>query len=166
MSQTVAYVRVSTEDQVEYSPDAQAKRCKDLARLRDLGPVRVFVDEKWSAKNLDRPAMTELLALISAGSVRNLVVWRWDRLSRDQEDTARLVKVFREHGVTVYSVSEGEVDLVSASGKMQIGVTGVFAQYYRDQIIENTKMGQVQAAEKRALAESRAHGLRHGERLP
>ena len=88
------------------------------------------------------------MALINAGSVTDLVVWRWDRLSRDQEDTARLVKIFREHGVTVHSVSEGEVDLVSASGKMQIGVTGVFAQYYRDQIIENTKMGQLQAAEK------------------
>jgi site-specific DNA recombinase len=38
--------------------------------------------------------------------------------------------------------------MASASGKMQIGVTGVFAQYYRDQIVENTLMGQRQAAER------------------
>ncbi len=57
MGQTVAYVRVSTEDQVEFSPDAQAKRCRELARLRDLGSVRVLSDEGWSGKNLDRPAM-------------------------------------------------------------------------------------------------------------
>jgi hypothetical protein len=31
---------------------------------------------------------------------------------------------------------------------MQIGVHGVFAQYYRDQIVENTRMGQRQAAEQ------------------
>ena len=48
MSQTLAYVRVSTEDQIEFSPDAQAKRCRDLARLRELGPVIVLADEGWS----------------------------------------------------------------------------------------------------------------------
>ena len=51
MVTTVAYVRVSTEDQVEFSPDAQVKRCRDLARLRDLGPVTVLADEGWSGRN-------------------------------------------------------------------------------------------------------------------
>ncbi len=148
MSQTLAYVRVSTEDQVEFSPDAQAKRCRDLARLRDLGPVTVLKDEGWSGKNLDRPAMHELLALVESDEVEHLLIWRWDRLSRDQGDFSRLVKLFQQHGVTVHSVNEGDLNLASASGKMQIGVTGVFAQYYRDQIVENTKMGQRQAAER------------------
>jgi DNA invertase Pin-like site-specific DNA recombinase len=31
---------------------------------------------------------------------------------------------------------------------MQNGVAGVFAQYYRDQIVENTRMGERQAAER------------------
>jgi DNA invertase Pin-like site-specific DNA recombinase len=147
MSQTLAYVRVSTEDQVEFSPDAQTKRCRDLARLRDLGPVTVLADEGWSGKNLERPAMRELLRLVQSGAVSHLLVWRWDRLSRDQGDFSHLVKTFGEQGVTVHSVNEGDLDLSSASGKMQIGVTGVFAQYYRDQIVENTKMAQRQAAE-------------------
>ncbi len=50
--------------------------------------------------------------------------------------------------MTVHSVNEGALDMASASGKMQIGVTGVFAQYYRDQIVENTLMGQRQAADR------------------
>ena len=148
MSQTLAYVRVSTEDQVEFSPDAQSKRCRDLARLRDLGPVTVLADEGWSGKNLERPAMRELLRLVEADEVSHLLIWRWDRLSRDQGDFSLLVKLFGDHNVTVHSVNEGDLDLASASGKMQIGVTGVFAQYYRDQIVENTKMGQRQAAER------------------
>jgi site-specific DNA recombinase len=147
MSQTLAYVRVSTEDQVEFSPDAQSKRCRDLARLRDLGPVTVLSDEGWSGKSLERPNMRELLRLVESGAVGHLLVWRWDRLSRDQGDFAHLVKLFGKHSVMVHSVNEGDLDLSSASGKMQIGVTGVFAQYYRDQIVENTKMGQRQAAE-------------------
>ena len=70
---TFVCVRVSTEDQVEFSPDAQAKRCKDLARLRDLGPVTVLADEGWSGKNLERPKMRELLDLVRAGAVHGLV---------------------------------------------------------------------------------------------
>jgi len=155
MSQTVAYVRVSTEDQVEFSPDAQAKRCKDLARLRDLGGVTVLADEGWSGKNLERPAMQELLRLVESGQVAHLLIWRWDRLSRDQGDVSRLVKLFTAHEVLVHSVNEGDLDLTSAAGKMQIGVTGVFSQYYRDQIVENTRMGQRQAAE-RGLWQNRA----------
>jgi site-specific DNA recombinase len=148
MNTTVAYVRVSTEDQVEFSPDAQVKRCRDLARLRGLEPVTVLADEGWSGKNLDRPAVQELLRLVGLGQVKDLLIWRWDRLSRDQGDFATLVKLFDRHNVKVHSVNEGDLDLASASGRMQIGVHGVFAQYYRDQIVENTRMGQRQAAEQ------------------
>ena len=148
MTTTVAYVRVSTEDQVEFSPDAQLKRCRDLARLRGLEPVTVLADEGWSGKNLERPAMRKLLELVETGQVKHLLIWRWDRLSRDQGDFATLVKLFDRHGVKVHSVNEGDLDLASASGRMQIGVHGVFAQYYRDQIVENTRMGQRQAAEQ------------------
>jgi site-specific DNA recombinase len=81
MSQTIAYVRVSTEDQIDFSPDAQAKRCRELARFRELGPVRVLADEGWSGKNLDRPAMRELLHLVESGQVAHLVIWRWDRMT-------------------------------------------------------------------------------------
>ena len=148
MSTTVAYVRVSTEDQVEFSPDAQVKRCRDVARIRGLEPVTVLADEGWSGKNLDRPAVRELLRLVELGQVSDLLIWRWDRLSRDQGDFATLVKLFDRHGVEVHSVNEGDLDLASASGRMQIIVHGVFAQYYRDQIVENTRKGQRQAAER------------------
>ncbi|MGC1237909.1 MAG: recombinase family protein [Acidimicrobiales bacterium] len=148
MTRTVAYVRVSTEDQTDYSPDAQAKRCRELARIKNLGPVNVLTDEGWSAKNLDRPRMRELISMIENDEVDHLLIWSWDRLSRDQGDFANLVKLFNSHGVSVHSVNEGQLDPSSASGRMQIGVHGVFAQYQRDHLIENTLMGQRQAHEK------------------
>ena len=148
MTQTVAYVRVSTEDQTEHSPDAQAKRCRDLAKLKGLGPVRVLTDEGWSGKNLDRPQMAELLKMVRAGEVSHLIVWRWDRMSRDTGDFSTLVKLFSEFGVSVHSVNEGDLDVASAAGRMQIGVHGVFAQFYRDQTTENSKMGALEAFSK------------------
>ena len=99
MGQTVAYVRVSTEDQVEFSPDAQAKRCRELARLRDLGSVRVLSDEGWSGKNLDRPAMRELLHLVRLGTrSEHVVIWRLGPPERVTRATsATLVKLFEQH---------------------------------------------------------------------
>ena len=148
MAQTVAYVRVSTEDQAEHSPDAQAKRCRDLAKVKGLGPVLVLSDEGWSGKNLDRPQMVELLKMVKAGEVEHLIVWRWDRMSRDTGDFSTLVKLFAEFGVSVHSVNEGDLDVDSAAGKMQIGVHGVFAQFYRDLTTENSKMGALEAFSK------------------
>ncbi len=148
MSQTIAYVRVSTEDQVETSPEAQAKRCRDFARMRDLGAVRILADEGWSGKNLDRPAMRELLDLVKADKVSTLVVWRWDRLSRDQGDFSVLAKLFEKHNVAVHSLNEGDLDLATATGKMQLGIQAVFAQFTRDQIIENVDLGMQQKAEQ------------------
>lgn len=148
MGLTVAYVRVSTDDQVEYSPAAQAKHCRDLARLRDLGGITVLANEVWSAKNLDRPKMRELLDLVRAGSVDHLVVWSLDRLSRDQGDFASLVKLFKQHRVSLHSCNEGEIDLSTASGRLQVGFHGLIAQYQREHIVENVHMGMRQAAEQ------------------
>jgi len=83
--------------------------------------VTVLADEGWSGKNLDRPAVQELLKLVELGQVKDLLIWRWDRLSRDQGDFATLVKLLDRHGVKVHSVNEGDLDLASASGRMQIG---------------------------------------------
>ena len=148
MTLTVVYVRVSTDDQVDYSPDAQAKRCRAYAQQHALGPVTVLADEGWSGKNLDRPSMQKLLALIEAEQVTNIVTWRLDRLSRDSADLSRLIKLMEQHCVSLHSVNEGAVDIATASGRMQVGVHGVFAQFFRESVIENVKMGQRQAAEQ------------------
>ena len=147
MGKTVAYVRVSTDDQTEHSPAGQAKRCRDLARLRSLGAVTVLADEGWSGKNLDRPKMQELLDLVRAGGVANVVVWSLDRLSRDQGDVATLVRLLREQSVRLHSCNEGEIDLSTANGRLQVGFHGLMAQWMRDHLIDNVRMGMRQAAE-------------------
>ena len=142
---TIAYIRVSTEDQVDYSPDAQRNRCLQHAISNGLGSVTFLSDEGLSGKNLDRPGIQELIRLVEAGEVANVVFWRLDRLSRDSADLSSLIKLFERHCVAVHSVSEGKVDVASASGRMQAGIHGVLAQYYREGLVENVKMGNQQA---------------------
>lgn len=143
---TIGYVRVSTEDQVDRSPEAQRIRCGQYAKTHDLGPIQYLSDEGFSGRNLERPAMQELLALIETGEVAHLVVWRLDRLTRDTGDQSRLIRLCEKYCVSIHSVNEGPVRVDTASGRMQAGIHGVFAQYYREHVVENVRMGQDQAA--------------------
>ena len=143
--QTIAYVRVSTDDQVEHSPEAQRRRCAEYAALNDLGPVRFLSDEGHSGKNLERPAMQELIALVEADQVSHLIVWRQDRLSRDSGDTSRLLRLFDEHCVTVRSLNEGALEAGTSSGRFTAGIHGLVAQLEREKTIENIHLGNEQA---------------------
>lgn len=142
---TIAYIRVSTDDQVDYSPDAQKSRCQQHAISNKLGPVTFISDEGLSGKDLNRPGARQLIAHVEANEVAHVIVWRLDRLSRDSADLSRLIRLMDVHCVSLHSVNEGKVDVASASGRMQAGIHGVFAQYFREGLVENVKMGNHEA---------------------
>lgn len=143
---TVAYCRVSTEEQAAegYSIDGQTAKLTAYADLHDLGDVTVIEDPGASGKNTNRPGLQRLIAMVEAGHVDHILLWRLDRLSRDLEDLIGLSKLFEQHGVSMHSVTES-LDLSSPTGRMFFHILGSFAQFYREQLAENVKMGQAQA---------------------
>lgn len=146
---TVAYCRVSTEEQADegFSIEGQADKLRQYASLRDLGDVTVITDPGVSGKNLNRPGLQQLLAAVEAGHVSHVVVWRLDRLSRNLGDLILLADLFGRLGVGLHSVSEN-LDLSSAAGRMFYNVLGFFAQYFREQLSENVKMGNERAVKE------------------
>ena len=143
---TLAYCRVSTEEQAEegYSIDGQADKLRAYASLRDLGSVTVVTDPGLSGNNLKRPGLQRVLAAVEAGHVSHILVWRLDRLSRSLADLIMLADTFGAHGVALHSVSEN-LDLSSASGRMFYNILGTFAQFFREQLSENVRMGNERA---------------------
>lgn len=146
---TLAYCRVSTEEQVEegYSIEGQADKLRAYSSLRDLGPVTVISDPGRSGKNMERPGLQQLLAAVEAGHVSHVIVWRLDRLSRNLGDLILLADKLGEPGVALHSVSEN-LDLSSASGRMFYNILGTFAQFFREQLAENVKMGNERAVKE------------------
>lgn len=116
---TVAYCRVSTDEQAAdgFSIDGQADKLKAYADLHDLGDVLVVSDPGWSGKNTDRPGLQRVLAMVEAGHVANVLVWRLDRLSRNLGDLILLADTFGQAGVSLHSFTE-KIDLSSATGRM------------------------------------------------
>lgn len=143
---TVAYCRVSTEEQAAegYSIGGQTSKLTAYADLHELGALTVVSDPGISGKDTNRPGLQRLIEMVKAGHVEHVLIWRLDRLSRNLADLISLSNLFELHDVALHSISE-HIDLSSASGRMFFNITGSFAQFYREQLSENVKMGMAQA---------------------
>lgn len=73
------YARVSTHDQ---------NLARQIKILTDLQVDRIY-QEKASGANLDRPILNQIISKIKEGD--ELVVTSLDRLSRDADDTTKLI---------------------------------------------------------------------------
>ncbi len=83
--------------------------------------------------------------MVESGHVSHVLVWRLDRPSRSLLDLQTLADLFNERGVLLHSFTE-RIDLSSATGRMFYNLLGLFAQFYREQLSENVRMGMNQAA--------------------
>ena len=143
---TLAYCRVSTEEQAAegFSIEGQADRLRAYSAARDLGDVTVISDPGLSGKDMHRPGLQQVLAAVEAGHVSHLLIWRLDRLSRNLGDLILLADMLGSLGVALHSVSEN-LDLSSAAGRMFYNILGTFAQFFREQLSENVRMGNDRA---------------------
>lgn len=136
----MGYIRVSTKEQAEtkLSLTHQEQKIRALAEAHDHTLVRIFNDAAESAKDLNRPAMQELLAAVEKGQVGHVIVYKLDRLIRNVENLGYLLRLFEKKGVTLSSVQES-LDTSTASGRMVVNLLGMIAQWERETIAERTQ---------------------------
>jgi site-specific DNA recombinase len=143
MFETGIYVRVSTEEQAQegFSIRAQEQKLADYARIKDWQIYKIYADEGISGKDIKgRPAIKELIADVKAGNVKNVLVFKIDRLTRSTADLIYLVDIFNQYDCAFYSLLES-IDTHTASGRMFLKIIGIFAEFERENIIERTKVG-------------------------
>jgi site-specific DNA recombinase len=134
----VAYVRVSTQDQVDgVSLDAQEARIAAYCVAMAWSVSEVIRDAGESAKSLQRPGMAKLLADVRAANVERVIILKLDRLTRSTRDLADLLDLFAKAGTALVSVSES-LDTASASGRLVVNMLAVVAQWEREAIAERT----------------------------
>ncbi len=151
------YVRVSTKEQVEsgLGIEAQIKKIKAYCGLYELELVDILIDEGYSGKTLDRPALKKLIERLEKGEADGVVIAKLDRLTRSVADMGVLLeRVFNEK--QLFSVSEN-VDTRTPSGRLVLNVLISVAQWERETIVERTKD---------ALRAKRARGEKTGGDVP
>ena len=145
------YTRVSTDNQLgdEGSLDTQEARLRAAVVARGAGHVvfRVFREEGASGKNLDRPAMREMIAAVTARQVDLVMVTRLDRLSRSLLDFYELHRTFEANGVQFVSLNE-TFDTSSPVGRAMLKLVLVFAELEREQTADRTRVAMQARAER------------------
>jgi DNA invertase Pin-like site-specific DNA recombinase len=139
-ARVVAYVRVSTDKQVEQglSLEAQQAKLTAYAALYELDLVAVEVDAGVSAKTLQRPALQRALTRLKAREAEALLVVKLDRLTRSVRDLGALVETYFLAGKwSLMSVSE-QIDTRTAAGRMVLHILAAVSQWERETIAERT----------------------------
>lgn len=108
-----AYVRVSTDDQLDLSPDSQLDEIKKYAAANDivLSPDYIFMEQEGRSgkKAENRP---EFQRMISTAKVKPkpfdcILVWKFSRFARNQDESTFYKGMLRKKlGIDVVSVSE------------------------------------------------------------
>lgn len=135
----IAYVRVSTEDQVREGVSLQAQEARLQAFCEATGRHldEIVTDAGLSAKNTDRPGLQRILEGVRADLVGTVLVLKIDRATRNVRDLADLIDLFAKHDCAFVSVTES-IDTGSAAGRMITNLLGVLAQFEREQAGERT----------------------------
>lgn len=108
------YIRVSTTDQAELSPDAQKRLLLDYAKKNDIIiPGDFIFTESVSGRHAQkRPEFQRMIALAKQPShpVDVILVWKFSRFARNQEESIVYKSMLKKDQVDVISVSEPLVD--------------------------------------------------------
>ncbi|PEO46719.1 resolvase [Bacillus sp. AFS026049] len=142
------YCRVSTDEQARegISLNEQQERMKAYCRAMGWGDnFLLFIDDGYSAKNLDRPKLTKLLDEVEKGTISKVLITKLDRLSRKLKDLLNLIDIFNDHKVSFISIGES-FDTNTSPGRLTLQVLGAVAEFERERIRERVVENMQHAA--------------------
>ena len=109
MKIAAAYLRVSTERQDEYSLDSQLKLIREYASKNDLivPDEFVFCDDGISGRSAEKRAeFQNMVAHAKSKEFEVILVWKFSRFARNQEESIVYKSMLHRLGVEVVSISE------------------------------------------------------------
>jgi site-specific DNA recombinase len=148
MKKAFGYIRVSTVGQAEegFSLDHQKASIADYCKTRNIHLANVFVDEGKSGRTVNRHEFQQMLEEIKDKGVDCVVIYKIDRFARNVNDFSRVWNEFKENGINLISVLEGDL---SSSSSLIPNIFASVAQWEsevngqrtRDALMEKFKSG-------------------------
>ncbi len=162
-----AYIRVSTDDQLEYSPDSQIKKIQEYAERSDIHiPSEfIFLDEGISGRKAEkRPAFMKMIALAKSKPkpFDMILVWKFSRFARNREDSIVYKSMLRKQcGIDVVSVSEqiGE----DKTSILIEALLEAMDEYYSINLAEEVKRGMNEKFSRGGVVSQPPFGYKMGD---
>jgi DNA invertase Pin-like site-specific DNA recombinase len=153
MAAVVGYARVSSDEQADALP-------AQVSRLQAAGCALVLTDIESGREN-DRDGLLELLAMVRAGEVAELLVTRLDRLGRDAAYADALLAQCEAAGVAVRALDGGVVETATPQGFLMARLqTGLAEMESRMLSMRIRRQFTVYRAEGRHLRRRKPFGYR------
>lgn len=110
------YARVSHEEQSKYgfSIDTQVDKIKKYCELKEYQLVDMFIDEGFTASNMKRPRLTDLLN--SLDKIDAIIFTRLDRLSRNVLEANKMLDILQKNNVSMIAIEEEDINTTDADG--------------------------------------------------
>lgn len=161
MKIAAAYIRVSTDDQIEYSPESQRKAIMDYAKKNDyIVPEEfIFTDEGISGRSTKRPEFQRMIgtAKTKPRPFDAILVWKFSRFARNREDSIVYKSMLRKQcGIDVISISEqlGE----DKTSILIEALLEAMDEYYSINLAEEVVRGMSEKARRGGVMGSPAYG--------
>lgn len=146
-----AYIRVSTDSQTELSPDSQIKVVRDFAKKNGyiIPNEFIFRDDGISGRYADkRPKFNEMIATAKQkpSPFSAVLLWKFSRFARNQEESIFYKSMLRKNGVEVLSVSEPMID--GPFGTLIERIIEWSDEYYSIRLSGEVKRGMTEKVER------------------
>lgn len=164
------YIRVSTDEQTEYSPKSQHEMIARYAASHaiELSDTHTYIDEGISGRTADRPAFQRMLtdAREKSRPFDLVLVWKFSRFARSRKDSIVCKAMLRQCGIEVVSVSE-PLGSDSTSVLME-ALLEAMDEYYSLNLAQEVKRGMEQKFREGGVVSRPPFGYRmcEGEFVP
>lgn len=148
MKTCYTYIRVSTDEQKKgYSPDNQIRQIQEFANIHQYRIKEVFDDSGKSGRTTDRRIrLQQLLIAVKEHPVDAVIIYKIDRFARNLRDFTTIYDDFKSRGITLISISEG--NLMEAGTSLIPNIFASVAQWESEVNSQRTKDALAQKFEE------------------
>jgi DNA invertase Pin-like site-specific DNA recombinase len=148
------YARYSSDNQRDASIEDQLRQCRERAVREGWTIVETYSDRAISGASLIRSGIQSLLADAQAGRFDMVLSEALDRVSRDQEDIAGIFKRLRFASISIFTLSEGEIN------ELHVGLKGTMNALFLKDLALKTHRGIRGRVEAGKIGGGNAYGYR------
>ena len=106
MKTAVIYARYSSDTQTEQSIEGQLRVCNEYAKNNDILILRTYIDRAMTGTNDNRPDFRQMIEDSKKHDFNIVLVYKFDRFSRNKYETTKHKKTLKDNGVKVVSATE------------------------------------------------------------
>lgn len=142
----VIYARYSSSRQREESIAGQVRECREYAKREGYEIIKVYVDRAMTGRTEDRPEFQQMLEDAARGFFQAILVYKYDRFSRNRYSFAICETKLKKQGVKVVSARENVAE--GAAGIILKSVLQGMAEWYSVDLSEKVMRGMKENALK------------------